>query len=67
VRKLEKNIDYQGAPKYGEAWNDNRSQFSAFIVRGGYWSNRPRRCRSAWCDFIDHDGAIVGFRPALSL
>jgi formylglycine-generating enzyme required for sulfatase activity len=59
--------NYDEAPKYGKAWNDNRSQNSAFIVRGGAWAYGPRYCRSAYRLDLGIDDDLVGFRPVFSV
>ncbi len=55
--------NYQGAPKYGKAWNDNPSQNSKYVLRGGSWYYGPQDCRSACRNLVINN---VGFRPAFS-
>jgi formylglycine-generating enzyme required for sulfatase activity len=59
--------NYEGAPKYGKVWNDNCSQNSTFIIRGGDWLNLPRYCRSSARLSLDYDNLIAGFRPVFSV
>jgi formylglycine-generating enzyme required for sulfatase activity len=40
--------NYQNAPRDGSSWNDNHSQSSIRVLRGGSWINNPRTCRSAY-------------------
>ena len=60
--------NYENAPTDGSSWNDNHSQSSTRILRGGSWDNFSWGCRSAsrpWylADVRDYD---IGFRLAVS-
>jgi formylglycine-generating enzyme required for sulfatase activity len=59
--------NYEGAPTYGKAWNDNSPQNSSLVLCGGAWNHGLLYCRSAYRDYYDSDDYDVGFRPALSV
>ena len=40
--------NYENAPTDGSSWNDNHSQSSIRVIRGGSWNYNPRFCRSAF-------------------
>ena len=50
-----------------QGMNDNPSQNSRYVLRGGYWNDPPRDCRSAYRSYRDYDDLMVGFRPAFSV
>ena len=61
--------NYGDSPKDGGSWNENYSQSSAKVLRGGSWSGYARDCRSAnrgW-NYADFRGFGIGFRVALFL
>lgn len=53
---------YSGAPKDGSAWVSPPTPFR--VLRGGMWSDYPRKCRSAFRDFVPPTsrGTSFGFR-----
>jgi formylglycine-generating enzyme required for sulfatase activity len=59
--------NYQNAPKDGSSWNDDYSQSSQRVVRGGSYFDAPKDCRSADRNrdnaVYRHD--VIGFRLAL--
>jgi formylglycine-generating enzyme required for sulfatase activity len=62
--------DYKDAPADGKAWLDpNSDENSDRSLRGGSWFSSPRRCRSAFRNFLApgsrYDG--LGFRVVFSL
>ena len=61
--------NYEKAPTNGSSWNENDSQSSERILRGGSWTNISWRCRSANRDRTGVDNRVndVGFRLALFL
>jgi formylglycine-generating enzyme required for sulfatase activity/uncharacterized caspase-like protein len=60
--------NYQNAPKNGSSWNDNHSQTTRRILRGGSWIDSSHDCRSAYR--FNNDAHVrlnfVGFRLAVS-
>jgi formylglycine-generating enzyme required for sulfatase activity len=61
--------NYKNAPKDGSSWNNNHSQNSVRVIRGGSWIDNSRYCRSANRSWANGVGSInfIGFRLALSL
>jgi formylglycine-generating enzyme required for sulfatase activity len=61
--------NYQNAPKNGNTWNDNHSQISQRILRGGSWLYNSRCCRSMDRNryVVGHRCGYYGFRLALFL
>ena len=61
--------NYQNAPIDGSSWNENDSQSSTRILRGGSWHYNPRNCRSAARDGSNAANCYddVGFRLAVSI
>ena len=61
--------DYKNAPNNGSSWNENNSQTSAKILRGGSWFDVPWSCRSAYRDryYAVYWFNLIGFRVALFL
>ena len=61
--------NYKKAPINGRSWNDNHSQSSTRILRGGSWGDGPRDCRSALRFWYDAVGRVsyFGFRLAVFL
>jgi formylglycine-generating enzyme required for sulfatase activity len=61
--------NYENAPKDGSSWNDNHSQSSLRILRGGSWFDVPWDCRSAnrYGFVAVNGGNSIGFRLALFL
>ena len=61
--------NYENAPKDGSSWNENDSQFTFRLLRGGSWYNPPKCCRSAnrYWYFADCRNYFIGFRLALFL
>jgi formylglycine-generating enzyme required for sulfatase activity len=43
--------NYENAPKDGSSWNENYSQSTFRLLRGGSWNSHPRHCRSAYRNF----------------
>jgi formylglycine-generating enzyme required for sulfatase activity len=61
--------NHEKAPINGRSWNDNHSQSSTRVLRGGSWFNDPEDCRSAdrvWFDAVNCY-LNVGFRLAVSI
>jgi len=58
--------NYNGAPTDGRAWidNDNRSQSSYRIIRGGSWLEGSRGCSCFWrnSSFPARRNSFIGFR-----
>lgn len=54
--------NYKNAPMDGSSWNNNHSQSSTRVVRGGSWGNLPWVCRSASRLNGDHRFDFFGFR-----
>jgi formylglycine-generating enzyme required for sulfatase activity len=59
--------NYQNVPKDGSSWNDNHSQTSLRLLRGGSWYEYLGGCRSAYRLGNDFSNNYYGFRVALSL
>jgi formylglycine-generating enzyme required for sulfatase activity len=61
--------NYQNAPTDGSSWNENDSQSSTRILRGGSYINLSGNCRSALRGRKDADNRFNdgGFRLSLSL
>ena len=61
--------NYENAPKDGSSWNDNYSQSSSRVQRGGSWYLNSKNCRSANRDWLgaDYRDKDVGFRLVLFL
>jgi len=61
--------NYENAPKDGSSWNDNHSQNSRRVVRGGSWDYAPKYCRSAYrsWNYADACDNGIGFRLAVSI
>jgi formylglycine-generating enzyme required for sulfatase activity len=61
--------NYKNAPNNGSSWNENHSQTSARILRGGSWFDVPWSCRSAYRDryYAVYWFNLIGFRVALFL
>jgi formylglycine-generating enzyme required for sulfatase activity len=61
--------DYKNAPNNGSSWNENNSQTSAKILRGGSWFDVPWSCRSAYRDryYAVYWFNLIGFRVVLFL
>jgi formylglycine-generating enzyme required for sulfatase activity len=59
--------NYENAPTDGSSWNDNHSQNSFRLLRGGSWNYNSGGCRSADRGRGNADGGSVnlGFRLAL--
>jgi len=56
---------YKGAPNNGSAWvEQDRTEKSGMLLRGGSWNYRPQHCRSASRYFYSRDyrGSHTGFR-----
>ncbi|MEM9215639.1 MAG: SUMF1/EgtB/PvdO family nonheme iron enzyme [Cyanobacteria bacterium P01_F01_bin.150] len=63
------NYDYQSAPLDGSAWQEDPSNNSGHIMRGGSWSDGPGSCRSAyryWVGSVERSN-FLGFRVVLSV
>ena len=60
--------NYQNAPKNGSTWNDNHSQSTLRLLRGGSWFYYSWGCRSTYRDrfFADVGFNGVGFRLIVS-
>jgi formylglycine-generating enzyme required for sulfatase activity len=54
--------NYENAPTDGTAWNNNHSQTSSRLRRGGSWDNYPRYCCSAYRNEINYLYNDHGFR-----
>jgi formylglycine-generating enzyme required for sulfatase activity len=62
--------NYKNVPKNGNSWNDNHSQSSLRLLRGGSWFKDPRYCRSAFrnrFDAVNCRNFDFGFRLAVSI
>jgi formylglycine-generating enzyme required for sulfatase activity len=61
--------NHEKAPINGRSWNDNHSQSSTRVLRGGSWYVNPKYCRSAYRDGINADlcSDVIGFRLAVSI
>jgi formylglycine-generating enzyme required for sulfatase activity len=61
--------NYQNAPTDGSSWNENYSQSSLRMLRGGSWDYHRRDCRSAirYGENADNGDFDYGFRLALFL
>jgi len=61
--------NYENAPSNGSSWNENHSQSSLRVLRGGSWNDNPEDCRSAnrVRNFADGRNYYIGFRLALFL
>ncbi|NJL88899.1 MAG: formylglycine-generating enzyme family protein [Coleofasciculaceae cyanobacterium SM2_1_6] len=64
--------DYVGAPEDGTPWldtnNDNHSQYSLKVLRGGSWNDIAGNCRSALRNWSDADYRVnnLGFRVVVA-
>jgi formylglycine-generating enzyme required for sulfatase activity len=59
------HANYEGAPKDGRAWLDDKAdEGEARLLRGGSWGFHPRLCRSAYRNRMHPDGSYCdcGFR-----
>lgn len=54
--------NYENAPIDGSSWNDNHSQSSTRVIRGGSWDNLPWNCCSAYRSDIDFRYGNIGVR-----
>ena len=54
--------NHENAPTDGSSWNDNHSQSSSRIIRGGSWLDTPRYCRSAYRYYYVNRSTYHGFR-----
>ena len=54
--------NYENAPTDGSSWNDNHSQSSIRVLRGGSWESLPWSCRSAFRNYYDFRTDTYGFR-----
>lgn len=61
--------NYENAPKDGSSWNENDSQSTLVIRRGGSWLNNPKNCRSANRNRFNADNCNLNtsFRLAVSI
>lgn len=55
--------DYQGAPNNGSVWLAGGEEGER-VIRGGFWLNYARNCRSAYRERFEMDekSSIIGFR-----
>ena len=60
------HTSYYGAPSDGRAWETPLNNLR--VIRGGYWANQSRYCRSATRNACDQDSGVLycGFRLARS-
>ena len=61
--------NYENAPKDGSSWNENDSQSTLKLLRGGSWYDNPWDCRSAnrfRFNAVNGD-YLIGFRLAVFL
>ena len=61
--------NHENAPKDGSSWNENDSQSTFRLLRGGSWNEIPRDCRSADRNCFNADDCYpyFGFRLAVSI
>jgi formylglycine-generating enzyme required for sulfatase activity len=55
--------NYEGAPSDGNAWL-SQEETEERVIRGGFWLDYPRHCRSAYRTSFEPDkkSSVIGFR-----